>query len=369
MTKIFYLYPRSGHTTPLRSDTLWGGICWGIRFLYGEKKLSDILDAYTKGHGPFFITSTFPFRSYKGEKNCFFPTPLIAKIDPNEAGQNNSQVYRHRKKMKKLNYVNLSQFNKIINGALDFNDLLSEVIDSSSAETGPSLQYQIANIPPVRKSYTITKNAIDRISQGTLQRKSLDGRDSGQLFHVSETHLIDPVQFSSKKKQANDRAQAEAFGAETDIGLFFLAKGETEYIEAALRFFRHHGMGGDRSTGKGFFDFKVEAFPGFDEPSDPDSTVNLSIYQPTPQEVHSFKNVRYSLQEVELRQGRLGTIRANRIKPPRATFKEGSVFPWHDGNNTIWGTNQRWRLEGVSFEGQDYGMGWMVKMKTPAIWK
>ncbi|RMG73182.1 MAG: CRISPR-associated protein Csm7, partial [Bacteroidetes bacterium] len=38
-TYVVYMKPRSGFRGSLRSDTLWGTLCWAMRLLYGETAL------------------------------------------------------------------------------------------------------------------------------------------------------------------------------------------------------------------------------------------------------------------------------------------------------------------------------------------
>jgi len=47
--------PTSSFATPLKGDTLFGSICWGIVYLYGEKKLEEMLKNYEQE--PFLIVS------------------------------------------------------------------------------------------------------------------------------------------------------------------------------------------------------------------------------------------------------------------------------------------------------------------------
>nr|WP_314180525.1 RAMP superfamily CRISPR-associated protein [uncultured Campylobacter sp.] len=47
--------PKSNFTTPLKGDTLFGQICWAIRYALGEDRLNELLSDYDKG--PFLIVS------------------------------------------------------------------------------------------------------------------------------------------------------------------------------------------------------------------------------------------------------------------------------------------------------------------------
>ena len=47
--------PKSNFTTPLKGDTLFGQICWAIRYALGEDRLNELLSDYDKK--PFLIVS------------------------------------------------------------------------------------------------------------------------------------------------------------------------------------------------------------------------------------------------------------------------------------------------------------------------
>ena len=40
--------PKSNFTTPLKGDTLFGQICWAIRYRLGEDRLNELLSDYDK---------------------------------------------------------------------------------------------------------------------------------------------------------------------------------------------------------------------------------------------------------------------------------------------------------------------------------
>ncbi len=58
--------------TPFHSDTLWGHICWALRYCYSEMKLIDFLNSYNNGTPPLIISNAFP----KG----YLPYPVLLPI-------------------------------------------------------------------------------------------------------------------------------------------------------------------------------------------------------------------------------------------------------------------------------------------------
>ncbi len=58
--------------TPFHSDTLWGHICWALRYCYDEPKLIDFLNSYNSYRPPLIISNAFP----KG----YLPYPVLPPI-------------------------------------------------------------------------------------------------------------------------------------------------------------------------------------------------------------------------------------------------------------------------------------------------
>ena len=49
------MIPTSNFATKLKGDTLFGQICWAIRFSFGEERLKELISTYEKK--PFLIVS------------------------------------------------------------------------------------------------------------------------------------------------------------------------------------------------------------------------------------------------------------------------------------------------------------------------
>ncbi|MDD3465738.1 MAG: hypothetical protein PHE67_01220 [Campylobacterales bacterium] len=49
------IMPKSNFATALRGDTLFGQMCWAVRYLFGEQKLKNLLSSYEKK--PFLVVS------------------------------------------------------------------------------------------------------------------------------------------------------------------------------------------------------------------------------------------------------------------------------------------------------------------------
>jgi len=335
-TKIIYLTPQSTFITDLRSDTLWGIICWAIRNLYGNKELESFINSYQSEKPEFIISSAFPFTINKNEdKIPCFPRPILPlkKFMPPDINKTTSEKVADvslRKKIKKVTLLKKELFEKYITGSLDNNYIVTAIKKEDKTI-----------FPPKPETESVTHNRIDRIKGGTLKIN-----EAGQLFYSTEFYFAN-----------EDETKPGA-------GLFFLAKGNIEKIESVLRWLSHVGIGGDRSTGKGFFKFEVENF-SLNEPTDYNSVTNISLYYPTKEELQLFKNNPYFNYQLEKRQGYIGYLKYKKFdKLPTMMFKEGSVFPAINnhqyGSNTI--VKQQDEKAGLFHNVFQYGLGFMIKM-------
>ncbi len=340
--KIIYLKPLSGYATPLRSDTLWGMLCWGIRHLWGDAKLAAFLTACEAGQPPFVVSSTFPCKRYGKDWIPFFPNPLPF---PDEHDDDMAVALKNaelRKKYKKeIAFVNLDDFTAILHGTLTAKDLrqrLRDIMDEEerlleeAKHTGKRKKEraisagEIGQTAPRLKDFSMTHNTIDRLRGGTLSlpvADSTQNETAGQLFHSPEAFWTD--RYADPNQDPN-------------TGIFFLADGpDLSLLEPVLRLFRHWGFGADRTTGKGFFDFEIHDFD-LQTPADADAMLTLSLFRPLPDELTAIdgfpaEDNRFKYR-IELREGRVGHLRVDLKKQAHRYFTEGSVFPLLPGLKT-----------------------------------
>ncbi len=330
-TKIIYLFNlHSGLKSDMPSDTLWGNLCWAIKFLYGDDELKNFLSTYQTYSPALIISSSFPF--YKKEDNIirFFPRPILP-IKPFEIIQKENENKLlcekvadiiERKKKKDIQFLEESFFLKIINGEATYDNI------------------ETVKHPKVI-SNSITRNTIDRIRGGTLKLN-----DTGQLFTEDEYF----IHFETDE------------GDSIQTGLFFLVKDNTEgKLEAALRLLSHIGIGGNRSIGKGVFDFSIEDYE-ITEPANANAMTNLSLYYPIENELEQFQKNDYLFNyHLEQRRGYFGVnINGQYQKNSITYFKEGSVFPYLD--KELFGQNKIF-FNAQIYDVHQYGFGFMLKMK------
>ena len=333
--KIIYLKPLSGYATPLRSDTLWGMLCWGIRYLWGEKELTSFLEDSKAGKPPFVITSTFPYKQYGKAWIPFFPNPLPFPNEQDDKKQEALVNAQLRKKYKKeFAYVNFDDFSEILNGKLTAKQLrqrLREIHDEEERlkqeakrtnkpkEERIILPQEVEQTAPRLEDFSMTHNTIHRLRGGTLDLPvdgGAPGETSGQLFHTPEHYWTD--------KYADPNQN-------TNTGIFFLADGpDVSKLEAVLRLFRHWGFGADRTSGKGFFDVAIQDFE-LPQPAGSNAMVSLSLFRPRPEDLtaldsHAADDARFQYR-IEMREGYVSANSFYLPKEPHRYFAEGSVFP------------------------------------------
>ncbi len=73
---VISLTPTSGFEILPHSDTIFGAICWGIRTLYGESRLLEILNGF-KSKPPFLLSSAFPWKVVRKKQVYFLPKPAL----------------------------------------------------------------------------------------------------------------------------------------------------------------------------------------------------------------------------------------------------------------------------------------------------
>lgn len=82
------ILPVSNFSTSLKGDTLFGQICWAIRYKYGEDRLNELLSNYMDK--PFLIVSD-------GFASGYLPKPLVPSVllgeNSDEKKQNRKQIW------------------------------------------------------------------------------------------------------------------------------------------------------------------------------------------------------------------------------------------------------------------------------------
>ena len=316
--QIVFMHPQSTFRDTYRSDTLWGLLCWGIRIVYGKDRLEEYLDSCQQNKPEFIISSTFPFEQKDGEKTCFFPRPILPPFQQEKDSENSSKKdeafsIKDRKKLKKVNLLPQDFFLRLLRGEVFGQQLRSELL-------GIQKQHPVPQMGRVH----VTHNTIDRqLGGGTFKPEG----KAGLLFHTEDRFVL------PDDKSVDENGDSKKVRA----GLFFLLSYHQEadynFLEPVFTLLADIGMGGDRSIGKGFFNFETQTLPDTYLKGHPKANghVLLSLCYPLKWEAQSLDQNASDLLNYQLtvRQGKVGMIAYHRgiAKKPLLMFEEGSVFP------------------------------------------
>lgn len=329
--KVVYLEPVGvgAVKSDLRSDSLWGSLCWAIRLLHGEAALLTFLHNYEQHQ--LILSSAFPYSEKDGRKFCFFPMPILPE----------------RKREKEVSRATTPGEIKIEMRKDDEEDaayLLDTQLKSWVEEISKAKRDVKPSSAPEPFRRPTTHNTINRLYGGTLSIG-----EQGQLFHTDDQFL---------EPKAGEKA-----------GWYFLLQGNDleELIIPALRFWEHNGIGGDRSIGKGHFrieiaDYKLST-PASDEAN---AMMTLSLYRPLPAELEQMaQHPHLHAYALESRQGRTLWRDQKRLDKSLLYFREGSVFPLLQSERGLYGATEQVGQLDEETPIYRYGHAFMIHLQIP----
>ncbi len=311
--KAIHLKPSSPFKDPFpHSDTLFGALSWGVRHVFGEETLTNLLADFKKGEPPFKISSLFPYH----EETYYLPTPKIPTFT--KENPDDFQDMWEIKENKKLKWVTAQNFDEFVHGKKEVETILEE-----SERTAFMTEYDQPG------------NAINRLSSAT----------EGNLFFEPVYKHLDG----------------------TDLYFLLETRGEgiEEKLVRALRYLESRGIGGSTSTGKGNFDLeKIDEFDEFEKPEEANRFMTLSLYCPAEKEWEEYQGNKNQLRyELVKRKGVVEQSFTNLDSPWKRTlfmFSEGSIFPTINGKE-VYGRNPIVNTE--KFDVQQYGYAFNVGVK------
>jgi CRISPR-associated protein Csm4 len=303
-----------------RSDTLFGALCWGIRWTHGEPALLGFLEACDRGDPPFVLSSVFPFAEGEKEPVYYLPRPLHWPAAP--PGRDLESLSR-AKRVRRVAYCSQSVFIQVVSGRPPALESLDDPGDGCLAAPGEAV--------PALQDVDVDRNAINRVT-GAVQE--------GRLF----------------------------FGQETGIargGAYFMIRmrdaAARPLVDAALRFMEDRGIGGDASVGRGQVRVAVEEGDLLPESPTAPRHVTLSLLHPSPADRDHLAAVAgSSAYRLVKRKGRVESLYAPTEQPWKTTLvmlAEGSVFP-RDGDRTVYGSAPV--VKEVPFRVRHNGFGYTV---------
>ncbi len=320
--KVVRIYPKTNFHTFLNSDTLWGNLIYAYKMLYGFNETSNLIkdDNSSFPTSPLRVSSIFPYEIIKNENAnsseeyiYYFPKPITGK---NIREANDPEEMTYMKDFKKIRYVEQKTFEEYLNGEIDDNNLFERFLiwqkELQKKEAEQNKELIEKNSFKFKKLLEPTfnlHNSIDRMSGSTLQAA---GR--GQLYWEEE--------FASFGNQLVKTKEVKN-------GIYFLIDDDNvSLVEAPLRLLSDIGIGGNKSIGKGSFEFEIDDF-AFNQNGTYNSYISLSLYQPNKREIDLLKDKNVKLfYDITTRFGKVGRDFNLEFqdKNPVICFTEGSTF-------------------------------------------
>lgn len=101
---------QSAAASEWQADTIFGHLCWAMRYSEGEAALAKFLDSFRQGHPLILVSNGFPQGLFPNPK--FPPRPIDASLPPKQQREKS----KRRKDAQKQKYLTMDDFNLAING-------------------------------------------------------------------------------------------------------------------------------------------------------------------------------------------------------------------------------------------------------------
>ncbi len=180
------------------SFTLFGAICWGIRILYGEEELENMLSEFM-GSPPFIVSSPILIK----ENQMFFPKPILKQ---GWGDVSSAEEYKNRKEAKKLKYISETALKKVLDGEVRTEKELWDFVKGEKDKNKSRIE-----------TVAVPHASINRITWTT---------EGGELYNEESTYI----------------------SGKFAVLIKFYDVSYEEKVKASLRFVQ---LGGNKSTGMG----------------------------------------------------------------------------------------------------------------------
>jgi len=330
-----YLLPRStmrGRRLP-RSDTLFGAICWGIRILFGQERLEELLLAFTPKTVPFLLSSMFEYSTIGAQITHYFPKPLANPYTPESFAEKTPSI-------DELHALTLLKSMQTVRDD-DFSDILQARKHDHHFYEECLAHIQNASAPFHSISHLVS------ISHRSMNR-------------LLRTHEIDDIFYTDERAFPKHPPGQQS-------GVFFCMKCDDELLHdlrSVIYFLTDKGIGGGVSSGKGHFTSVdiIDDLP-YQEPPGAESThvTTLSLVYPDNELKKLLPRSWYTL---ERRQGRIESmytpVAGHIRKDSLLMLCEGSTFPKTQQRQYGMNTVVRKAGDGLDFDIWHYGYAFTV---------
>jgi len=165
---------KSALGTPLSADTLWGHICWGLRYQSGPQALEDWLARYDSGTPPLVLSDPLPAGMW--------PRPVLPPVSRDQVPRADEAALR--KKRDKVTRLTDQAFRQCLAG------ISSPSVDQAAELTRNALEREKRAGRQHEASVQVTHAGINRLTGGTLQE------GGGALFTTEQTYHPDDATFT-----------------------------------------------------------------------------------------------------------------------------------------------------------------------------
>jgi len=327
---------KSAIITPFQSDTIFGHICWALRYVEGEEYLLDFLSAYDNGEPPLVISSAFP--------EGYLPYPVLPPMDKSTSKQLIEKHWEHKdflsgvnglKKLSKIKHISKDILG-VIKGNISNWLIIEQILNNP--HICPKTTSKLPTACPVK--YSDNKITCRYISS------SKTGCPSDYLEIIRKTETKNNVTYHAKINRLS--------GTAIDGGLFttddtfygtdsfecYCKTGSNfseEVLKKCLQFININGFGKKKSSGKGSVCCTLESIVPEYSFDDSNAFMTLSNYVPKADDSErGFYNI-------FTKYGKLGGHFASSplkdglnpmpFKYPLIMFEPGSVFIVKEANS------------------------------------
>jgi CRISPR-associated protein Csm4 len=354
MDFVVELNPHSSFKTIPKSDTIFGAICWGVAFLYGNERLeTNLLKPFDKRLPPFLISSTFPFVRCADRVIRYLPIPLL----PSPVHEIlEFEELKRSKLLKEAHWITAGIFSDFLHGELSYEKLRDELclLDDSDQR-----RYVLHDSIIVERTLINELSDKLRIHPTIVVEMLTCLYKPGDAMHNSIDRLQGTVGEGALYYNPHNYFSP-------DTGCYFLLKvideDILEILIPALRFLEDRGIGGEVSTGQGEFDLEIIPEKLYTEPESGNAVVILSLCHPLPEQLSQIMESNISCYQVERRKGMIESAffeGKNLWKMTLLNFKEGSLLP---PPKDYWGCNPI--VKEAMFKVRQYGYGFPAVIKV-----
>ncbi|MEW6606113.1 MAG: hypothetical protein AB1414_01495 [bacterium] len=289
---------KSSVITPFQADTIFGTLCWGIRFLEKEEELKKFIDASLGEYPPLIISDGFP--------EGYLIKPVLEPLKSKESEELARDCYGKEKRGLIKGIMKLKELNRIDFISKDY--LLNHIDPLSCIQMGRDFLTGGFKEPEI-ESQTNLHNTFNRLIARVRE---------GGLFSETETYysLASRINFYIKLN-------------ETVFPLSRLENLLKGYLEIS-------GYGADKSVGKGQIEFMAIEDSDLSCAKQPNAFISLSSFVPDsddPANGFYIPLIKYGKLGEHYASSKINKLdRNNRIiglhpfKKPLYMFKAGSVF-------------------------------------------